>query len=521
MASVEVDVSRLLPDSGDEVELVSFQSELQTHPAKWLLRLRARGPDLLLIEVDSEGMHESQRPGSVKIETMVDEALNIRAGLKFAEWTSNSRDLSAQPDWRLSWALHPTMLTEAGYTVRAPAVLGLQISFGGQGESMSFLSRDFGAILDSPDFSDMTVAVGEREFKTHCNVLAARSSVLKRMVSSDMSEGISRRLELHDIDSDTALAFLQFLYSGEVTCSSLSDHLLSGSWFFLEAGFTWPPCRYDFMFLPSKMNDEVVLRLEGQSLFARWANPSVWTPPPDGETTKPVGNMAWMWRSGRCIRRIFRFSGWQLRCLTQMHVGDGDEDDSDDVDSGDYSTEGEQVWISKVGEAEFAQFWGRLLLAADKYDVAGLAALCVKRMLERISPWSATIMLRFACQANNQALKQDIMRIMTLTAEIFKAVKDLPEFYDLDADLRDELTEVFLARGSSGGRQHCPRGFTGCRGNKRGTDPAGGKEFPDGHDWPRLSNAQLRRACAERGLTTGGTQKELVALLRAQESGPE
>ena len=94
-------------------------------------------------------------------------------------------------------------------------------------------------------------------------------------------------------------------------------------------------------------------------------------------------------------------------------------------------------------------------------------------------------MLKVACEANQQSFKRDVLTFMTLTYDLFRSTKDMVDFEDLSMERRDELTEVFLDR-----RRPTP--------GKRRAVTAGGKEFPDGQDWSRLSGAQLRRACVER-----------------------
>lgn len=148
------------------------------------------------------------------------------------------------------------------------------------------------------------------------------------------------------------------------------------------------------------------------------------------------------------------------------------------------------------GELHFARSWGQLLCAADKYCVNGLVDLCANRMRERLSVWSAATMLQYACSANQEQLKRDIMGFITLTDDMCRSVRDMPEFDSLSADLQAEITDVLLERG-------CPRG------TKR-------KEFADEQDWGCLSAFALRRACVERGLATSGGPEVMAALLHAQ-----
>lgn len=156
-------------------------------------------------------------------------------------------------------------------------------------------------------------------------------------------------------------------------------------------------------------------------------------------------------------------------------------------------------------EVMFARFWGRLLCAADKYCVDDLAELCSQRMLSRLSVWNAATMLGFAVLTGQRTLQHDIMDFITVHPSFHQAVMNTPGFDDLDHNLQNELTQRLL-------KQLWP-----AKGVKRRSEEeARPQEFPDGHDWNRLSCAQLRRACAERGLPTGGGHAALVGLLGAQ-----
>jgi speckle-type POZ protein len=74
------------------------------------------------------------------------------------------------------------------------------------------LASDFGALLDDGDTSDVTLVVDGRDFQAHSQVLAARSRMLKALMSRDAAD--SRRVELDGVEPDVFGLLLRHLYTG-------------------------------------------------------------------------------------------------------------------------------------------------------------------------------------------------------------------------------------------------------------------------------------------------------------------
>lgn len=344
----------------------------------------------------------------------------------------------------------------------------------------------FGSILDSGDLSDMIIASDGREFQVHRSILAARSPVLKNMISSSMQETIHRRVEATDTDATTMAAFLQFLYTGSCDFSGFEGAKVTGQWYVIESSVS-EQCEYGLTYTLDEIhsNDSCFLRHQGECVIVTYGDC-------DGDldseqVMKPVSPGHWeadgrngggtlLVTNGRVVIRRRRLS-WADRHL-YLHC---------------------REW-----EIQFAKFWGRLLCAADKYCVDDLTSYCTERVLPRLSVWSAATMLHFASLTSQTQLKRDIVDFITLGPEFFQNVRDMPEFESLDRNLQDEVTEAFVHR-------------LRTRERKRKAFGEASKEFADGQDWQRLSSAQLRRACAERRLAMGGGHDALVALLRAHE----
>ena len=77
--------------------------------------------------------------------------------------------------------------------------------------------QDFGAIFLNGRFSDFTVTCQGRQFKCHKSILAQRSSYFDAMLSHDMVESRENKVDLVDLEADTAEDLLTFIYTGKVT----------------------------------------------------------------------------------------------------------------------------------------------------------------------------------------------------------------------------------------------------------------------------------------------------------------
>merc|ERR1712032_1736864 len=121
------------------------------------------------------------------------------------------------------------------------------------------------------------------------------------------------------------------------------------------------------------------------------------------------------------------------------------------------------------------------------------------QMKRRLNAFNAATLLRNVASTAQQSFKLAIMEFITLDDSRFRCVKDTREFDMLDPNLVAELMEVFLH----------PRG-------KKRLRELTILEFNIDQDWSVLSNAQLRRACAERELATSGSREDLISLLLAQ-----
>lgn len=78
------------------------------------------------------------------------------------------------------------------------------------------LSNDLSHLLESKQFTDMTLVVDDGEFKVHRGILAARSPVFSAMFDNKMKEGLSGTAVIEDLDKEVLNELLYYIYSGRV-----------------------------------------------------------------------------------------------------------------------------------------------------------------------------------------------------------------------------------------------------------------------------------------------------------------
>ena len=89
------------------------------------------------------------------------------------------------------------------------------------------LSDDMNNLFENPNFSDVTLTCGNREFKMHKAILASRSAVFNAMFEHQMLEGKSNRVQIEDVDSDVMTEVLRFIYTGKINnIDKMADLLL-------------------------------------------------------------------------------------------------------------------------------------------------------------------------------------------------------------------------------------------------------------------------------------------------------
>lgn len=139
-----------------------------------------------------------------------------------------------------------------------------------------------------------------------------------------------------------------------------------------------------------------------------------------------------------------------------------------------------------------------VLPIASKYEVRSLLSYCAHELASRLTVENAARVLYLADRASLDSLKQATLSFITNSEERFNLVRDTEDFDSLDKDLLHEVITSALSR------------------PKRPRSEA--LEFADGEDFTRLTLAQLRRACTERGLSSLGNKEMLIARL---ENGEE
>lgn len=86
-------------------------------------------------------------------------------------------------------------------------------------------------IFNSNEFSDFKFICSDgKEIPVHAVILATNSSVMNTMLTTTMSETGNRHVKLNDIDGETMLELLRFIYTQEVqNIKNLASKLLYGA----------------------------------------------------------------------------------------------------------------------------------------------------------------------------------------------------------------------------------------------------------------------------------------------------
>ncbi|XP_073840704.1 BTB/POZ and MATH domain-containing protein rdx isoform X1 [Musca autumnalis] len=116
------------------------------------------------------------------------------------------------------------------------SVVADSVNISGQSNIVQFkvpeckLSEDLGNLFDNEKFSDVTLAVGGREFQAHKAILAARSDVFAAMFEHEMEERKLNRVAITDVDHEVLKEMLRFIYTGKApNLDKMADDLLAAA----------------------------------------------------------------------------------------------------------------------------------------------------------------------------------------------------------------------------------------------------------------------------------------------------
>lgn len=76
--------------------------------------------------------------------------------------------------------------------------------------------NNFSGLFDNPSYSDFTIKLKGKEFKTHRAILAASSPVFRKMFETEMQESISNECKVNEIEPDIFEHMLRFIYCGKM-----------------------------------------------------------------------------------------------------------------------------------------------------------------------------------------------------------------------------------------------------------------------------------------------------------------
>jgi speckle-type POZ protein len=87
---------------------------------------------------------------------------------------------------------------------------------------------DMAKYFDSDIFSDITIVASDgKEIRAHRNIIATRSPVFERMLTSQMLESRTNQILVEDIDHQTMYEVLRYLYTNEIqNINTLASNLM-------------------------------------------------------------------------------------------------------------------------------------------------------------------------------------------------------------------------------------------------------------------------------------------------------
>ncbi|EGC30514.1 hypothetical protein DICPUDRAFT_58236 [Dictyostelium purpureum] len=85
------------------------------------------------------------------------------------------------------------------------------------------LGRDMLFLVNNPEYKDVTFIVEDKPVYAWKGILCARSDYFRAMFEVPLSESIKGEVQMESISHSTFLLVLQYLYTGEVLCSKLTN----------------------------------------------------------------------------------------------------------------------------------------------------------------------------------------------------------------------------------------------------------------------------------------------------------
>lgn len=81
----------------------------------------------------------------------------------------------------------------------------------------------FQKLLDSGDYSDLVLSVGNKEFKVHRGILAARCEYFDAMFGKKFKESKQSSVEIKGIEAGVFNLILSYIYTGQITTDSMNS----------------------------------------------------------------------------------------------------------------------------------------------------------------------------------------------------------------------------------------------------------------------------------------------------------
>lgn len=212
---------------------------------KWCLRVNPKGLD-----------EESKDYISLYLLLVASNKAEVRAKFKFSiinAWREETKAMESQRAYRFvqakDWGFKKfirrdflldesnNLLPDDKLTIFCEvSVLADCVNVSGQMNSVQFkvpkckLSQDLGDLLEDEKLTDVALAIGNKEFRAHKAILAARSPVFAAMFEHNMKERRLNKVVITDVTDDVFREMLRFIYTGKVqNLPNMADTLLAAA----------------------------------------------------------------------------------------------------------------------------------------------------------------------------------------------------------------------------------------------------------------------------------------------------
>merc|ERR1719154_1070198 len=115
------------------------------------------------------------------------------------------------------------VLTVIGGTEKPSGSQDVEVKSGTNVRGLEQVSEHFGKLFNNKELSDVEIECDGEIFNCHQAILSTRSDVFWAMFQADMTESLTKKVDIEDIDSEVVRELLHFIYTGSVNENVLKE----------------------------------------------------------------------------------------------------------------------------------------------------------------------------------------------------------------------------------------------------------------------------------------------------------